>query len=86
MRHGLIAGVNVDRLNIAAGLRELAACGYSEPFVAMVITHALMRWSRGEEAQAQRGAIDKTFHGVNLISWTRILASAMANAEAREQP
>lgn len=27
----LIPGHNVDRVDIAAGLRELAACGYDDP-------------------------------------------------------
>lgn len=58
MRTGLIPGVNVDRIDIAAGMRELAACGYHEAETQMVITYALQRWQRGEEEAAQRGAID----------------------------
>jgi len=82
MRAGLIPGYNVDRLDIAAGLRELVACGYPEAEVERhyVIEHALMRWARGEEAAAQRGAIDSSFHGIDLTSWTRVLAAAMAGA------
>lgn len=80
MRQGLEAGVNVDRLNIGAGLLELAACGYRENSTRVVIQYALMRWARGEEEQAQRGAIDKHFHGIDLGSWVRVLAAAMANA------
>lgn len=78
-----VPGHNVDRIDVAAGLRELAACGYESPQTVMVIEHALMRWSRGEEEQAQRGAIDSSFHGVNLVSWLRILAAARATAETR---
>ena len=78
MRTGLKTGWNVDALDISAGLRELTACGYSEPNTHMVIQHALMRWARGEEAQAERGAIDQKFHGIPLTCWYRVLAGAMA--------
>jgi hypothetical protein len=76
-----VAGYSVDRIDVAAGLRELKACGYSEPRTVMVIEHALMRWARGEEEAAQRGAIDRGFHGVNLTTWVRVLAAARAHAE-----
>lgn len=73
-----IPGYNVDRINVAAGLRELRACGYNEPKTTMVIEYALVRWARGEEEQAQRGAIDRSLHGINLTCWFRVLAAAMA--------
>jgi hypothetical protein len=76
-----VPGHTVDRVNIAAGIRELRACGYESPQTAMVIEYALMRWARGEEEQAQRGAIDATFHGINLTSWLRVIAAARATAE-----
>jgi len=76
----LVTGVNKDALNIKAGLQELTRCGYDDPKTIMVIEYALARWSRGEETQAHKGAIDASFHGVNLISWTRVLAAAMAGA------
>lgn len=76
-----IPGYNVDRINMAAGLRELRTCGYEEPETVMVIEYALARWARGEEEQAQRGALDRSFHGINLTSWLRVLAAAMANAQ-----
>jgi hypothetical protein len=72
---------NVDRINVAAGLRELKVCGYIETKTVMVIEHALMRWARGEEAQAQKGAIDRSFHGINLTCWLRVLSAAMAHAQ-----
>lgn len=78
MRQGLIPGHNVDRIDVAAGLREMVACGYYSPMNQMVIEHALMRWQRGEEAQAERGAIDQRFHGIDLTSWRRVLAAAQA--------
>lgn len=75
-----IPGYNVDRVNIDAGLLELKTCGYVEPKTIMVIEYALMRWARGEEEAAQRGAIDRSFHGINLTCWLRVLAAAMAGA------
>lgn len=82
MRAGLITGVNVDPINVAAGMKELVACGYPETEINRhcVIEHALMRWARGEEHQAQRGAIDASFHGIDLTSWHRVLSAAMAYA------
>jgi hypothetical protein len=76
-----IPGHDVDRIDITAGLRELTACGYNEPETNMVIEYALARWARGEEEAAQRGAIDREFHGINLTSWTWVLAAAMAHAD-----
>ena len=77
-----VPGYNVDRINVAAGLRELATIGYTEPKTRMVIEYALMRWARGEEEQAQKGAIDRSFHGINLTCWLRVLAAAMAGAQS----
>ena len=82
MRTGLIAGHNVDRIDVAAGLRELAACGYHEAETTMVIDYALNRWARGEEEAAARGAIDRDFHGIALICWYRVLGAAMAGDHA----
>lgn len=84
MRTNLVPGHNVDRIDVAAGIRELRACGYTEGKTEMVIEHALMRWMRGEEEAAQRGAIDKSFHGVDLTSWYRILAASRAMAERKD--
>jgi hypothetical protein len=42
---------------------------------------ALMRWARGEEEAAQCGAIDRSFHGINLTCWLMALAAAMAYAD-----
>lgn len=81
----LVAGVNKDALDIAAGIRELAACGYTDSAeTQMVIQYALQRWARGEEAQAERGAIDRSFHGIDLTSWRRVLAAAMAGAASAQ--
>lgn len=81
-----VPGHDVDRIDVAAGLRELKTIGYDSPETTMVIEYALMRWARGEEEQAQRGAIDRSFHGIDLTCWIRVLAAARASAEraARE--
>lgn len=76
-----VPGYNVDRIDVAAGLRELTTCGYDDPRTVMVIKYALQRWALGEEDAAQRGAIDRSFHGVNLTCWFRVLSAARAHAE-----
>lgn len=77
-----VPGWNVDRIDVPAGLRELKECGYDEMHTVAVIEYALQRWARGEEEAAERGAIDKSFHGISLTCWRRVLAAAMAAAEA----
>ena len=79
--NGRQPGVNVDRINVEAGMSELSACGYDDQSTAMVIGYALNLWRRGEEALAQRTAIDQAHHGVDLTSWSRVLARARAAAE-----
>lgn len=76
----LTPGFNVDKIDVGAGLLELVRCGYPTTEVERhyVIEHALMRWARGEEEAAQRGAIDQSFYGINLTSWIRVLAAARA--------
>lgn len=76
-----VPGYNVDRIDVAEGLRELQACGYDDPHTAMVIGYALQRWARGEEEAAQKGAIDQSFHGISLTCWLRVLAAARAGGE-----
>lgn len=78
----LTPGVNVDRIDIVAGLRELEACGYTDLATVLVIDYALARWARGEEDAAERGAIDQSFHGISLTCWRRVLAAAMAGAQS----
>lgn len=85
MRHNLIPGHNVDRIDVAAGLRELSAADFSDPYTTEVIEHALMRWMRGEEEQAERGATDRSFYGIDITSWRRVLAAARAAAEHAAQ-
>lgn len=83
MRPGLIPGHNVDRVDVAAGMRELAACGYEDPRTQMVIEYALRRWQRGEEAAAEKGATDTSAHGISISCWKRVLASAVSVANQR---
>lgn len=77
-------GVSVDRIDVAAGIAELLKFWpEAPPETRMVIEYALVRWARGEEAQAERGAIDQTFHGIDFGSWRRVLAAARAAGEAK---
>jgi hypothetical protein len=79
----LVAGVNKDHVDIGAGLTELKACDWTDPHTVMVINFALARWARGEEAAAERMAIDKSFHGIDLTSWRRVLAAAVASGNQK---
>lgn len=81
MRTELIPGRNVDRLDIGAGLLELTECGYNDHETNMIIEYALIRWMRGEEDAAERGAVDHNFFGVSITVWRRVLSAAMAAAQ-----
>lgn len=83
-RTQLIPGHNVDHVDVEAGLLELEACGYHEETTHHVIGYALRRWARGEEEAAQRAAIDKSFHGIALTCWIRVLAAARAGGNAHK--
>lgn len=86
----LTPGVNVDRIDIAAGLRSLEQCGWSpteDPRTFILIEFCLMRWQRGEEAQAQAQAIgqhepDAELRAatIDLTSWLRVISAAQAHA------
>lgn len=80
-----IPGYDVDRVDVSAGLRELQSCGCTSPATAMIIEHALMQWALGEE-EARRGAIDRSFYGVDLTCWIRVLSAAMAGAQIDALP
>ena len=75
-----VPGVNVDKINVDAGMAELKKIGYVAPRTVMVIEHALNLWRRGEEDKAERNAIDQNFYGIDFTSWRRVLAAAMAGA------
>lgn len=82
MRPGLATGVNVDPVDVAAGIAKLHELGWSDLNTIMVIEYALMRWARGEEEAAERGAIDRGFHGIDLTSWRVVLAAAITPRES----
>lgn len=77
MGEELIPGVNLDKVDVAAGLRQAAAFSYSDAESQMVIEYALMRRGRGEEDGAQRTALSG---GIDLTSWYAILAAAISSA------
>lgn len=72
----LVPGTNVDRVDIAAGLRLAQVFGYESAEHQMVAEYALRRHSRGEEDGAQRTALSG---GIDLTSWYAILAAAVAS-------
>jgi hypothetical protein len=82
--HGgrLVRGVNVDRVDIAAGLKQAARLGYTSPEHREVITYALRRWARGEEPGAEQTIKSG---GVDWAQWRIVLAAAAASAEQAEQ-
>lgn len=53
-----IPGYDVDRVDVAAGLRELRECGHDDPKTTMVVEYALARWARGE--RRRRSAVRST--------------------------
>lgn len=72
-------GINVDRVDIAAGLRAAAAAGYGDATAQMVAQYALQRHARGEEAGAL--ATWRSQFPRDLTSWYMILATAVATAD-----
>lgn len=77
MGNKLVPGVNVDRVDVAAGMTLAARFGYDDWESQTVVEYALMRHRRGEEDGAQRTALG---HGIDLTSWYAILAAALAGA------
>ena len=77
-----VPGHNVDPIDVGAGLALLEKFGYNDPRTSMVIEYALQRWARGEEAAAEKGAIDRTFHGVDYTTWRAVLTAAVAKGTA----
>lgn len=78
-----IPGHDLDHVDVRAGLAMLLQTGYNEARTVMVVEHALARWARGEEDAAERGAIDTSFHGIDLTSWRMVLAAARAGGERK---
>lgn len=71
----------IDRVDYAAGLAELDRIGHTGRHTRDVILYALQRWARGEEEAAEKGATDRSFYGINLTAWRRVLAAARAAGE-----
>lgn len=70
-------GVNVDIVNIEAGLAVAARIGYDDPTARMVVTYALQRWQRGEEDGADRTWLSQ--YPTDFASWRMILAAAVSS-------
>jgi hypothetical protein len=79
VRPGLVAGWNVDRIDVTAGVKQAAALGYGDAESQMVVEYALMRHARAEEEGAERTALSG---GIDFTSWRICLAAARAAAEA----
>lgn len=71
-------GKNVDPVDVAAGIAKLNESGYNDKLTTMVVEHSLVLWARGEEESAEKKAIDKNFHGIDLTTWKMVLATAVA--------
>lgn len=75
----LMPGVNVDVIDVGAGLRKASDIGYDGLTDQMIVQHALMLWRRGEEASAERLWVHT--YPRDLTSWYMILAAARASGE-----
>ena len=76
-------GVNVDKLDIEAGMKfAVGRLGFTTERSQMFIHYALQRWARGEEEQADK-MVTKGIEGIRLemTTWRMILAAAKAAAE-----
>jgi hypothetical protein len=74
----LAPGVNVDVVDIDAGLRQAAAFGYGDPRAVMVTEYALRRWQRGEEDGAERTWL--SYYPRDFTSFRVIVAAAVAKS------
>lgn len=79
MRQQLVAGVNIDQIDVGAGLRKAAELGYDDATAQMVTEYALMRHGRGEEDGAEHTWLHQ--HPRDLTSWKVILACAITAAD-----
>ncbi|MFE6966917.1 hypothetical protein ACFVAJ_17535 [Agromyces sp. NPDC057679] len=84
MRPGLIVGVNVDPVDVGAGLRMAARLGYDDPAAQMVVEHSLLRWKRGEEESGERLWLSE--YPRDLTSWKAILAAAINAGRSAGDP
>lgn len=83
MRPGLVSGVNVDALDIGAGLAQARSFGYGDSEAQLIVTYALQRHGRGEEEGAERTWLSYFPH--DFTSWRVILAAAVASADVTDR-
>ena len=77
----LTPGVNVDKLDLEAGMAMASKQGFiNDGNDRMVVEYALQRHARGEEEGAERTWMSH-FGKHNLEGWRMTLAAAMAGAE-----
>jgi hypothetical protein len=69
--------VNLDRIDVEAGVVMARRIGYSSRNEIMLVEYCLSRWAKGEEHLAESTAIHM---GIDLTSWRMILAEAMSVA------
>ena len=72
-------GVNVDKVDLDAGMTKAIELGYTSGQDRMVVEYALMRHQRGEEDGAQRTFLSYFPH--DMTSWRVILATAVVAAQ-----
>lgn len=80
----LTPGVNVDALDIGAGLAMAVRLGYDDDRAQMVATYALQRWARGEEQGADTTWV--SYFRNDLSSWRAIVSAAQAGASTPVGP
>ena len=73
----LTPGVNVDKVDVEAGLAKLADLGYVLPNQVLEVEYNLRRWALGEEAEADR-SMGRSLSGVTYMGWRVVLAAARA--------
>lgn len=73
-------GRNVDKVDVAAGVKRGIALGFDDATALMVVEYALMRWKRGEEDGAERTFLRE--YPAHLTSWRVILAEAIVAGSA----
>jgi hypothetical protein len=76
----LTPGVNLDHVDVKAGIRFAATLGYTSTMDMMVVNYALMRWARGEEDGAEQTWTSYFPH--EFTQWRMILAHAIAEGQA----
>lgn len=79
--NAMVPGHNIDKLNIDSGMVEakyLFRNTADSGNMLMLADYCLTRWAKGEEALADKTAIDM---GMGLTAWRRILAAACAGAQ-----